>query len=82
MKTKWFLGAFLFVFTFVADGHGGRLDKKGGHNCSKKSKEKGLCSGYHYHRAGNLSHSHVDEKHLHIAEKFKKKKVATETPST
>lgn len=31
-------------------GHGGGLDSRGGHNCSEKSKRKGLCSGYHYHR--------------------------------
>jgi hypothetical protein len=29
--------------------HSGRTDKKGGHNCSAKSKQKGLCTGYHYH---------------------------------
>lgn len=28
MKTKWLLGSFLFVFTFAADGHSGRLDKR------------------------------------------------------
>ncbi len=33
-----------------AFAHGGGLDKKGGHNCSQKSKDKGLCSGYHYHK--------------------------------
>lgn len=31
-------------------GHGGGLDSRGGHNCSAKSKSKGLCSGYHRHR--------------------------------
>ena len=31
-------------------GHSGRLDSNGGHNCSEKSKRKGLCTGYHYHR--------------------------------
>lgn len=30
--------------------HSGRLDKCGGHNCSQKSKDKGLCTGYHYHK--------------------------------
>jgi len=29
--------------------HSGRTDKNGGHNCSAKSKQKGLCTGYHYH---------------------------------
>ncbi|MFC5528347.1 YHYH domain-containing protein [Cohnella yongneupensis] len=30
--------------------HSGRTDKNGGHNCSAKSKQKGLCTGYHYHK--------------------------------
>ena len=30
--------------------HSGGTDSNGGHNCSDKSKRKGLCSGYHYHR--------------------------------
>jgi hypothetical protein len=34
----------------TVNSHGGGLDGKGGHNCSAKSKQKGLCSGYHYHR--------------------------------
>ena len=29
--------------------HSGRTDVYGGHNCSEKSRQKGLCSGYHYH---------------------------------
>ncbi|MGN7350410.1 YHYH domain-containing protein [Paenibacillus sp. 2003] len=33
-----------------AYAHPGRLDKKGGHNCSAKSKQNGLCTGYHYHK--------------------------------
>lgn len=32
-------------------GHSGGLDRCGGHNCSQSSIEKGLCTGYHYHRA-------------------------------
>ena len=30
--------------------HGGGLDSNGGHNCSEKSRRKGLCTRYHYHR--------------------------------
>lgn len=44
----------LFMATsLTADAHPGRLDSNGGHNCSDKSKEKGLCSGYHYHNKAN-----------------------------
>jgi len=39
--------------SLTADAHPGRLDSNGGHNCSEKSKAKGLCSGYHYHNNGN-----------------------------
>lgn len=45
-----------FATTSIADAHPGRLDSNGGHNCSEKSKAKGLCSGYHYHN-GNGSGS-------------------------
>ncbi|MFE3572710.1 copper amine oxidase N-terminal domain-containing protein [Lysinibacillus sp. NPDC059133] len=44
----------LFMATsLTADAHPGRLDSNGGHNCSEKSKAKGLCSGYHYHNKAN-----------------------------
>ena len=33
----------------ISFAHSGRTDSSGGHNCSAKSKQKGLCSGYHYH---------------------------------
>ena len=42
----------LLVITSLASyslAHSGRTDAYGGHNCSEKSKQKGLCSGYHYH---------------------------------
>jgi hypothetical protein len=32
-----------------AYAHSGRTDKNGGHKCSAKSIQNGLCSGYHYH---------------------------------
>ncbi|WP_338654016.1 copper amine oxidase N-terminal domain-containing protein [Lysinibacillus sp. Y5S-8] len=46
----------LFLATAsIAEAHPGRLDGNGGHNCSDKSKAKGLCSGYHYHNGGSSS---------------------------
>ena len=33
-----------------AIAHSGRTDSNGGHNCSQKSINKGLCTGYHYHK--------------------------------
>ncbi|WP_211267761.1 YHYH domain-containing protein [Kangiella sediminilitoris] len=75
------LAACLCLFVFAADGHSGRLDKNGGHNCSKKSKEKGLCSGYHYHRAASMAHSHDGEVHSHIPKSSEKKNIVGETPS-
>lgn len=45
----------LFSFQGMADAHSGRTDSEGGHNCSAKSKAKGLCTGYHYHNGGDSS---------------------------
>ncbi|PIJ99196.1 copper amine oxidase N-terminal domain-containing protein [Lysinibacillus sphaericus] len=46
-----------FTTTTIADAHPGRLDSNGGHNCSDKSKGKGLCTGYHYHNGNSGSGS-------------------------
>lgn len=35
----------------VVFAHSGRTDSSGGHNCSQKSKNKGLCYGYHNHQS-------------------------------
>ncbi|MDA9677279.1 hypothetical protein N9T77_01425 [Pseudomonadota bacterium] len=43
------LVAFMFFMPTDLTGHSGRLDKSCGHKCSDSSKQKGLCSGYHYH---------------------------------
>lgn len=40
-------------------GHSGRTDSSGGHNCSYKSQQKGLCYGYHYHNTGNSINSNM-----------------------
>jgi hypothetical protein len=37
--------------------HSGRTDTYGGHKCSQKSINKGLCSGYHYHNRLKLEKS-------------------------
>lgn len=54
MSKKIALIALLFTFLFgtIASAHSGRTDSSGGHNCSDKSKAKGLCTGYHYHNGG------------------------------
>lgn len=44
-----------------AIAHSGRTDANGGHNCSQKSKDKGLCTGYHYHNDGGLHADLTDE---------------------
>ncbi len=41
-------------FIGYTHAHGGRTDSSGGHNCSEKSKQKGLCTGYHYHSNGRV----------------------------
>ncbi len=49
-----------FTTTSIADAHPGRLDSNGGHNCSEKSKAKGLCTGYHYHNGNSGGGSSSD----------------------
>ena len=49
------LSIVLLVPTTAA--HSGRTDAKGGHNCSAKSKSKGLCTGYHYHSGSSSTTS-------------------------
>ncbi|WP_079504817.1 YHYH domain-containing protein [Mesobacillus jeotgali] len=46
---------FTFVFGTISFAHSGRTDSSGGHNCSEKSKAKGLCTGYHNHNGGGAS---------------------------
>ncbi|MGR3764097.1 YHYH domain-containing protein [Rossellomorea sp. NS-SX7] len=46
---------FSVVFGSIAFAHSGRTDSSGGHNCSDKSKAKGLCTGYHSHNGGGTS---------------------------
>ena len=46
---------FLFTVSILCYSHSGRTDSSGGHNCSAKSKSKGLCTGYHYHNGGSDS---------------------------
>ena len=51
------IGTFGFSGLMVSDSaeaHSGRTDSNGGHNCSDKSKRKGLCTGYHYHSKYSL----------------------------
>ena len=44
-----------FAFSTMTYAHSGRTDSSGGHNCSQKSINKGLCTGYHYHNGGSPS---------------------------
>jgi hypothetical protein len=70
----------LLLLTFLAIpqqllSHSGGLDSKCGHNCSDQSKQKGLCSGYHYHYSGgcvpkrsdsaNISENQTDRAAMH-----------------
>jgi hypothetical protein len=50
----------MLVVAFYASyssAHSGRTDSSGGHNCSQKSINKGLCSGYHYHNNTSIDQS-------------------------
>lgn len=49
---RFFFIIFLLSLSSLSIAHSGRTDSSGGHNCSQKSKNKGLCYGYHYHNTG------------------------------
>ena len=59
----------LIIILFISPGslyaHSGGLDSQCGHNCSEKSKRKGLCYGYHYHYGncvpGNESKQKIEQ---------------------
>lgn len=59
MKKLTVIILFIVFFSVGLDvyAHPGRTDSSGGHNCSEKSKAKGLCTGYHYHNGGSDSSS-------------------------
>ncbi|WP_217595811.1 copper amine oxidase N-terminal domain-containing protein [Cohnella sp. GbtcB17] len=59
-KVLVFVLLLIMVVPSAALAHSGRTDSNGGHNCSAKSKAKGLCSGYHYHNGGGSSSSSSD----------------------
>ena len=54
--TKLIVAAILILSSIstLSSAHPGRTDSNGGHKCSQKSKDKGLCTGYHYHNRNLL----------------------------
>ena len=59
MKAKLCILFSIFILSSPAFSHSGKTDSNGGHNCSEKSKQKGLCSGYHYHRS-SVAHAKTE----------------------
>ena len=57
--SKLLLALVFLSLNTLSFGHSGRTDSNGGHNCSQKSKEKGLCTGYHYHNRPRISDTDV-----------------------
>ena len=57
MKKSLLVTLILVACSTTALAHSGRTDSNGGHNCSQKSVNKGLCSGYHYHKNEQLNKS-------------------------
>ena len=53
----------ILLFSTQALSHSGRTDKDGGHNCSQKSIDKGLCTGYHTHN--NITYANNAKGHEH-----------------
>jgi hypothetical protein len=61
----------ILVISSQAYAHSGRTDKNGGHNCSQKSIDKGLCTAYHYHNGkaySNNAEEHKDHQATHVHE--------------
>ncbi len=70
----------IILLTSYASAHGGRTDQYGGHNCSQKSIDRGLCSGYHYHNGqpfANNAKDHGDHKEHDHKHKDKSKPVVS-----
>jgi hypothetical protein len=62
----------IVILTSQASAHSGRTDSSGGHKCSEKSVEKGLCGGYHYHNQkpyANNAKGHEDHKNTVVEHK-------------
>ena len=49
----------LFTLNTSVLAHSGRTDANGGHNCSEKSKRKGLCTGYHNNKKPKAQHVEI-----------------------
>jgi len=72
----------IFVISSPAFSHSGRTDKNGGHNCSQKSIDKGLCTAYHYHNGKSYSNNaegHKEHQATHVHELISDKKQAVQT---
>jgi hypothetical protein len=77
----------VLVLSTQAFAHSGRTDKNGGHNCSQKSIDKGLCTGYHYHNGksyannakGHEGHEGHENHHDHKAIELTKSEVKSNT---
>ena len=65
MRVLFSLIIILFFLPGSIYAHSGGLDSQCGHNCSEKSKRKGLCYGYHYHYGncvpGNVSKQKIEQ---------------------
>ncbi len=62
----------LFSINTSVLAHSGRTDSNGGHNCSEKSKRKGLCSGYHYHNRPKTEQMEIKLEKAQEEKEFKK----------
>jgi hypothetical protein len=67
----------ILVISSQAYAHSDRTDKNGGHKCSQKSIDKGLCTGYHYHSGkaySNNAEGHKKHQATHVHELSSDKK--------
>lgn len=67
------------VLSISVNAHSGRTDSNGGHNCSQASKDKGLCTGYHYHNG--VAYYDAEFKHPVAEHKHESKQAAPKAAS-
>ena len=80
MKAKLCLLFSILILSGPAFPHSGKTDSNGGHNCSEKSKKKGLCSGYHYHGNSMASTDLESAKHQHAKAETKVDSTQAKSP--
>ncbi len=74
--SKFILVLIIASLSTMSFAHSGRTDSNGGHNCSDKSKRKGLCTGYHYHKKPKVNYISFEQQEKTQKVKNKTKEIS------